>query len=817
MPRNHAFSPRVAPKIEDCSDEELLDYTSKLKRTYAAGEASSQTRSTAFAVVREAAWRVMSQRHYDTQILGGFCLSSLKCVEMATGEGKTLTTLLSVYDSICRGKKAFVVTVNDYLARRDKTVNGQVFNFLGVSVGLIQAGMNEAERREQYKNDVVYVTNQELGFDYLRDHLTLEQSGIVLGENWEDRYCLVDEADSVFIDEARTPLIISDSVPAKADKYEKAKILADNLVSGIHYDVDQKKKNVVLTEDGYADAERALGVSSLFTIEDGGSWASYVTNSVKAKELFKADVDYSVLDSPARVNIIDPFSGRILDGRKYADGLHQAIEAKEGIQVSSQSKVIAKVTYQSFFKMFDNLAAMTGTAKSSASELSKIYGLDVVQVPTALPLVRRDFPDVVFKTRKASDDALVKEVVNVSPRPCLIGTTSVNQSERIQERLTEQGIKVEILNAEPKNAMRESEIVAQAGRLGAVTVATNMAGRGTDIKLGGDASAMAAIYCRSILVGSGVVSPDEVDKLPPSPPESYYPCEIPAGVLKPFPEISKAIGAANGNKPLTALDVEELLVVACDTTEDDEDPDHVVSLRETFESVREAFGQVLDDEKKQVIDKGGLYVMGTNRHDSSRIDRQLRGRAGRQGDPGSSRFFLSFQDDMLTVFGGDQMTKILELFRVSDDVPIESSQVSSTLGKLHDEGREIEADESPPTFNAATTTLHCSLFFLLTDPLCLVSFFSPIFLSQIKFKPRSRKITRRFAQTSCHSMKSLTSSERLFTRGEWSCSIPLISLRWYSRWQAKWFPTLWTAQGRAERSSGRPPSSFRSSSPRSLV
>ena len=414
-----------------------------------------------------------------------------------------------------------------------------------------------------------------------------------------------------------------------------------------------------------------------------GSWAGHVLNAVKAKELFKSGVDYAVSSDPSlppSISIVDPFSGRTLLGRKYADGLHQAIEAKEKIAVSSRSSVVAKISFQSFFRLFPNLAAMTGTAATSAGEFQRVYNLEVSTVPTALPLARRDYPDVIFKTRAAADDALVKEVLSVSPRPCLVGTTSVAQSERIVAALAAGGVDAELLNAERKNAVRESEIVAQAGRLGSVTVATNMAGRGTDIKLGGDASAMTLIYSRQVLVESGAVSGEEALLLPPPPSAGadYFPVTPDKAELAEAARLMKdSLGST-----LTASALENLLVVATDTTESPTDAPHLVSLRAAVENVKAAFSAVTDEEKQEVIRGGGLYIMGTNRHESPRIDNQLRGRAGRQGDPGSSRYFLSFEDDMFTVFGADKFEGMLKFFRVSDDMPIESKQVAETLDKV---------------------------------------------------------------------------------------------------------------------------------------
>jgi preprotein translocase subunit SecA len=632
-------------------------------------------------------------RHYDVQLLGGFILHDGRLAEMATGEGKTLVATLSTYVNALTGTSSFVITVNDYLARRDMEKMGQVHRFLGLTVGLIQAGMTEDQRRSAYACNVVYVTNSELGFDYLRDHLALSPTQTVLpgGAGEFDGFCVVDEADSVLIDEARTPLIISKQVPAPASKYTTANRLAAALKPDIHYTVDRKNKNVVLNDVGYRDAERALGVESLFTIQsDGEAWAPFLSNAVKAKELFNKDVEYTVLtDGSGKsvgVGIIDAFTGRVLDGRRWSDGLHQSIEAMEGIEVSQQSKVIAKVTYQALFRQFTRLSGMTGTAMADAAELELTYGLKVTTVPTALPIARRDYPDVAFRTREAANTALVKEIVNVGGgqpggRPCLVGTTSVAQSEVLVETLAKKGVKAELLNASPKNAPREAEIVAQAGRAGVVTVATNMAGRGTDILLGGCPTTMSRIKTRAVMLEQGVLPPSEADKLPPSPPEDYFPCELGDEAISMLREASTAVKLSMG-KDLTAIALEELLTLAFDTTEAEDDPDHVVKLRDAAASVKESYKAILDEEKEVVKKSGGLYVMGTNRHESSRIDRQLRGRAGRQGDPGSSRFFLSFEDDMFVIFGGDSLKKMLTMFRVSDDMPVEAPQVSEALDKV---------------------------------------------------------------------------------------------------------------------------------------
>jgi len=681
----------LEPTIEELGDEDMIAKTAEFRARLANGEdINGPILEEAFAVVREAAWRVIEQRHYDVQLVGGLILHDGRLAEMATGEGKTLVSTLPCYVNALTGMPAFVITVNDYLARRDMEKMGQVHRYLGLTVGLIQAGMTEEERRGAYACDVVYVTNSELGFDYLRDHLALSPAQTVLpGKTGEfEGFCVVDEADSVLIDEARTPLIISKQVPAPANKYKAATTLAENLREGVHYTTDMKNKNVVLNERGYKDCEKALGVTSLFEepADASGAWAPFILNAVKAKELFTKDIEYTVLPDNSGVGIIDSFTGRVLDGRRWSDGLHQSIEAMEGIEVSEQSKVIAKVTYQSLFRQFTRLSGMTGTAMSDAAELEVTYGLKVTTVPTALPIARRDYPDVAFKTREAGNRALVKEVVNVGGgsiegRPCLIGTTSVLQSEAIVKALAEEGITAELLNALPENAAREGEIVAQAGRPGVVTVATNMAGRGTDILLGGCPSTMSRLKTRSFLFDQGVLKQEERAVYPPSPSDEYYPCDIDDDAIFMLKDAAASLKKEFGDD-LTAIKFDELLTVATDTTEGEDDAVYIVKLRDAAQAVKDMFQEKLAPEKETVKSRGGLYVMGTNRHESSRIDGQLRGRAGRQGDPGTSRFFLSFEDDMFVIFGGDGLSNILKTFRVSEDMPVEAPQVTDALNKV---------------------------------------------------------------------------------------------------------------------------------------
>jgi len=686
-------------EMEELSDEELQAKTLEFRSRLAKGEdINGVILEESFAVVREASWRVLELRHYDVQLLGGMVLHDGRLAEMATGEGKTLVATLPCYLNALAGDSSFVITVNDYLARRDAEKMGQVHSFLGLSVGLIQSEMEVEERKKAYESDVIYVTNSELGFDYLRDNLSLSTRGTVLEE--VNGFCVVDEADSVLIDEARTPLIISKQVDAPASQYKAANELANALKNNVHYTVDLKNQNIILNEKAYRDCERALSVDSLFTVNGVfGAWAPFISNAVKAKELFKKDVEYSVLlDSQKNkvgIGIIDSFTGRVLDGRRWSDGLHQSIETKEGIDVSTQSKVIAKITYQSLFRQFSRLSGMTGTAITDFEEFENVYGLRVTTVPTALPIARRDYPDVVYKTRQAANNALINEIVAVGGgdrdgRPCLVGTTSVAQSESLVQGLNERNIEAQLLNASPKNAARESEVVAQAGRAGVVTVATNMAGRGTDILLGGCSSTMARLKARSML-NPLLLNAEEMKKVPPNPSDSYYPCPLNESLEQQIKQVASTIQKTLKTE-ITVKQLNEIISQAADTTESEEDPLHLIQLRNALEEVQEEYKKITSEDKDAVINKGGLYVMGTNRHDSNRIDNQLRGRAGRQGDPGTSRFFLSFQDDMFVVFGGDGLKKILQTFRVSDDMPIEAPQVTDALDKCQAKVQETFED-----------------------------------------------------------------------------------------------------------------------------
>uniref|UniRef100_A0A453EU40 chloroplast protein-transporting ATPase n=2 Tax=Aegilops tauschii subsp. strangulata TaxID=200361 RepID=A0A453EU40_AEGTS len=486
---------RLEPEVSALSDADLRARTSALQERARAGESLGSLLPEAFAVVREASNRVLGLRPFDVQLIGGMVLHKGEIAEMKTGEGKTLVAILPAYLNALSGKGVHVVTVNDYLARRDCEWVGQVPRFLGLQVGLIQQNMTPEQRRENYLCDITYVTNSELGFDYLRDNLAMTVDELVL-RNFN--YCVIDEVDSILIDEARTPLIISGLAEKPSDRYYKAAKIAEAFEQDIHYTVDEKQRNVLLTEQGYADAEEILDIDDLYDPRE--QWASYVLNAIKAKELFLRDVNYIVRSK--EVLIVDEFTGRVMAGRRWSDGLHQAIEAKEGVQIQNETITLASISYQNFFLQFPKLCGMTGTAATERQEFESIYKLKVTVVPTNKPMIRKDDSDVVFRATSGKWRAAVVEIsrMNKACRPVLVGTTSVEQSETLSEQLREAGIPHEVLNAKPENVEREAEIVAQSGRLGAVTIATNMAGRGTDIILGGNAEFMARLKLREMLM-----------------------------------------------------------------------------------------------------------------------------------------------------------------------------------------------------------------------------------------------------------------------------------------------------------------------------
>ncbi|KAK4559544.1 hypothetical protein RGQ29_008671 [Quercus rubra] len=669
------------------SDSELRDKTLVLKERAQKGEPLDSLLPEAFAVVREASKRVLGLRPFDVQLIGGMVLHKGEIAEMRTGEGKTLVAILPAYLNALTGRGVHVVTVNDYLARRDCEWVGQVPRFLGLKVGLIQQNMTSEQRRENYLCDITYVTNSELGFDYLRDNLATSVEELVLRRF---NYCVIDEVDSILIDEARTPLIISGPAEKPSDRYYKAAKIAAAFERDIHYTVDEKQKTVLLTEQGYEDAEEILGVKDLYDPRE--QWASYVLNAIKAKELFLRDVTYIIRGK--EVLIVDEFTGRVMQGRRWSDGLHQAVEAKEGLPIQNETITLASISYQNFFLQFPKLCGMTGTAATESTEFESIYKLKVTIVPTNKPMIRKDESDVVFRATTGKWRSVVVEIsrMHKTGRPVLVGTTSVEQSDSLSEQLQEAGIPHEVLNAKPENVEREAEIVAQSGRLGAVTIATNMAGRGTDIILGGNAEFMARLKLREMLMPR-VVKPAEgvfVSVKKPSPKktwkvnENLFPSKLSNENTKLAEEAVDLAVKSWGQRSLSELEAEERLSYSCEKGPAQDEV--IAKLRYAFLQVVKEYKVYTEEERKQVVSAGGLHVVGTERHESRRIDNQLRGRSGRQGDPGSSRFFLSLEDNIFRIFGGDRIQGLMRAFRV-EDLPIESKMLTKALDEAQ---RKVE-------------------------------------------------------------------------------------------------------------------------------
>ncbi|MEL0265052.1 MAG: preprotein translocase subunit SecA, partial [Synechococcus sp.] len=592
------------------------------------------------------------------------------------------------------------------LARRDAEWMGQEHRVGGLSVGLIQQDMSPAERRQNYGCDVTYATNSELGFDYLRDNMATDISEVV---QREFQYCVIDEVDSILVDEARTPLIISGQVERPQEKYNQAAALAlqldraaemskDGIDPEGDYEVDEKQRSVILTDEGYAKAESILGVEDLFNAAD--PWAHYVTNALKAKELFIKDVNYITRDN--EVVIVDEFTGRVMSGRRWSDGLHQAVEAKESLPIQPETQTLASITYQNFFLLYPRLAGMTGTAKTEEVEFEKTYKLEVTVVPTNRTRARRDLVDQVYKTESGKWRAVAQETAEVhrTGRPVLVGTTSVEKSEVLSALLQEEGIPHNLLNAKPENVERDAEIVDQAGLTGAVTIATNMAGRGTDIILGGNTDYMARLKVREALLprlvrpeeghrppvplqreaSSGFAAATSAPAKPPSEARALgrlYPCELSPDTDAALADAARELVKLWGDRSLTVLELEDRISSAAEKAPSEDAG--IMQLRQVLAQIRADYDAVISTEQASVRETGGLHVIGTERHESRRVDNQLRGRAGRQGDPGSTRFFLSLEDNLLRIFGGDRVAGLMNAFRVEEDMPIESGMLTRSL------------------------------------------------------------------------------------------------------------------------------------------
>ncbi len=619
-------------KYAAMEDSELQAQTPILKERLANGETTDDILPDAFAVCREAAWRVLGMKHFPVQVIGGIVLHQGRIAEMRTGEGKTLVATLPAYLNGLTGKGVHIVTVNDYLAKRDSEWMGKVYRWLGLTVGLIIHGMNHKEKVDAYNADITYGTNNEFGFDYLRDNMVIYKKDKVMRGF---HFAIVDEVDSILIDEARTPLIIS----GPGDKSTELYTLADQFAASLKcyriveadskelmddvdgdYIVDEKHKTATLTASGTKKAEAFFHIDNLADAENI-TLAHHINQAIKARGVMKRDVDYVVKDG--EVIIVDEFTGRLMIGRRYNEGLHQAIEAKEGVTVARESKTLATITFQNFFRLYQKLSGMTGTAMTEEGEFQEIYNLDVVEIPTNKPVIREDYTDVVYKTEKAKFNAVIEQIQECHEKgqPVLVGTINIEKSELLSRMLKQKGIKHQVLNA--KYHEKEAKIIAQAGKLGAVTIATNMAGRGTDIMLGGNAEYLAKDALR----------------------KKGYEDEL----------IAEADGFG------------------------ETDNEDILAIREEYQKAKDSFKKEIEGEAELVRQAGGLFIVGTERHESRRIDNQLRGRAGRQGDPGASRFFLSLEDDILRLFGGERVQRMMDMFKIDDDMPIENKMLTNTI------------------------------------------------------------------------------------------------------------------------------------------
>lgn len=621
----------LTPKYEKMTDAELKQQTQILKDRLSNGETVDDILYDAFATVREASWRVLNMRHYKVQVMGGICTHQGRVAELKTGEGKTLMETLPAYLNALAGKGVHIVTVNDYLATRDAEWMGKIYRFLGLTVGVNVHGMNDDEKRKAYNCDITYGTNNEFGFDYLRDNLKVNLKDMV--QRGLD-FAIVDEVDSILIDEARTPLIISGRGGESSQLYIDANRFVKTLKREEDFTFDEKEKTVQITESGAQKAERFFGIENLADVENA-DLNHHIQQALKAHYVFKRDNDYIVQDG--EIVIVDEFTGRLMLGRRYSEGLHQAIEAKENVVVRSENKTLATITFQNYFRLYRKLSGMTGTAKTEEEEFKTIYGLDVLEIPTNRPMIRKDQNDIIYPTERGKIMAIVEDIKahHELGQPILVGTVTVEKSEMISRALLRERIKHNILNA--KNHKREAEIIAQAGRKGAVTIATNMAGRGTDILLGGNPEYMAKQDLRNL-------------------------------------------GYEDNDIELAVSFIQDI-------------PENIKQLREKYAELYKKHSAITEEEKKEVVAAGGLRIIGTERHESRRIDNQLRGRAGRQGDPGSSVFYISLEDELAIRFGGERMQAMYKTLKVEEDMPISTKMLSRQIenAQRNIEGRNFSA------------------------------------------------------------------------------------------------------------------------------
>ena len=640
----------LEPKYQAMSDADLQAQTAAFKQQLAEGKTLDDILPDAFAVCREAAWRVLGMKHFPVQVTGGIALHRGDIAEMQTGEGKTLVATLPAYLNALTGEGVHIVTVNDYLAKRDSEWMGKLYRWLGLTVGLIVQGMDGDARRDAYNADITYGTNNEFGFDYLRDNMVTYKANMVQRGH---AYAIVDEVDSILIDEARTPLIISgrgedsSSLYTQVDRFVRTlhksvvveledKVSTDEQADG-DYVVDEKHKTCTLTAAGIKKAEAYFKVENLAAAENM-TLAHHIDQAIKAYGVMQRDIDYVVKDG--QVIIVDEFTGRLMIGRRYNEGLHQAIEAKEGVKIAAESKTLATITFQNYFRMYKKLSGMTGTARTEATEFTEIYGLNIVSVPTNRPVQRKDYPDAIYKTVESKYRAVIEQVMEChkNGQPVLVGTVSVEKSETLAKMLQRHTRDFNVLNA--KNHEREAEIVAQAGKKGAITIATNMAGRGTDIMLGGNAEFMAKAQMRKEHFCENLLSPETPQDADPA-------------------AVELLLTEANGHGETTDA--------------------NILAARQRFDQLYAQYKPAIDAEADEVRAAGGLFIIGTERHESRRIDNQLRGRAGRQGDPGASRFFLSLEDDLMRIFGGERVQNLMDSLGLEEDVPIENKLITNTI------------------------------------------------------------------------------------------------------------------------------------------
>ena len=663
------------PELKTLTDSELRAKSFRLKKQYEANNNLDALIAESFALTREASVRTLGLRHFDVQLIGGLVLNDQKIAEMKTGEGKTLVATLPAFLNAITNKGVHIVTVNDYLANRDQVSMGQIYRFLGLNTGLIQDGMGTADRKLNYNADITYVTNYEVTFDFLRDNMALNLSDVVLRPF---NYCIIDEVDSILIDEAQTPLIISNNIQTPVDKYIIAAEITDYLELNTHYKVDEKNKNVILTEDGSRQIEKILSIQDLYDPRD--PWIPYIINALKANSLYFNNVHYIVQNN--RIIIVDEFTGRIMPDRRWGDGLHQAIEAKEKLQIRQKTETVAAITYQNFFLLYPKLSGMTGTGKTTEIEFEKIYNLSVEEIPTAQPKKRKDLPDLIYKDQFSKWTAVAQACNTIAStgQPILIGTTTVEKSEMLAQLLNEYKLPYQILNAKPENVRRESEIVAQAGQKGSITIATNMAGRGTDIILGGNINFKIQKKLYDILTLAKNYKLSKRTNILESTLLNQF-----EGSSQRF--LSVLISLLNDQKFLSLSDLDILRILR----ENDRISIPVVSYQC---SIRFLINELVfqnkkyqDQENKIVKNLGGLYIIGTERNDSRRVDNQLRGRCGRQGDPGTSRFFLSLDDNLLRLFGGPKLQNFMQT-QIPDDSPLESKVITKSLDSAQERVEE---------------------------------------------------------------------------------------------------------------------------------